>query len=246
LHHWIKDWHLPYLKEAFLQADRVICVSEALRAGLAALLPGMEAKSIVIPNQVDTGYFVPSGHVPDRPPFRLFALAHLTAEKGMDVLIRALHLLQQMESDAYTLRIGGDGAERKKLEQMTQKLGLASLIQFAGRLSKEEVRNELQQAHAFVHPSLMESFGIVLLEAMSCGLPVIATRSGGPEQLVKPELGLLCEAGHAEALAHSIQRIKSDYQAYASDHIRTHIISHYGTKAISRQYLEVYQQILKQ
>jgi L-malate glycosyltransferase len=206
----------------------------------------MDAKSLVIPNQVNTDYFMPADRVPDKPPFRLFALAHLTAEKGMDVLIRAMQLLLQQADCACRLRIGGEGKERKRLEQMTRDAGLTAYIHFTGRLSQEEVRQEMQQAHAFVHPSLMESFGIVLLEAMACGLPVIATRSGGPEQIIRPELGLLCERDNAQALAHSIQGLKSNYHAYVADHIRAHIISHYGTRAISRQYLEVYQRILKQ
>lgn len=243
-HPWIKQWHLPYLREAFRQAAAIVCVSEAMQTGISALFPEVETNIILIPNQVDTDFFTPAPLKPDMPPFQLFALAHLTAEKGMDTLIKAMQLLQQQPDCSCRLRIGGEGKERKRLEQMTRDAGLTSFIHFTGRLTQEEVRKEMQQAHAFVHPSRMESFGIVLLEAMACGLPVIATRSGGPEQIIKAELGLLCERDNAQALADCIIHLMSHYQAYHAANIRAHIINHYGTKVISRQYTGIYKQIL--
>jgi glycosyltransferase involved in cell wall biosynthesis len=110
-------------------------------------------------------------------------------------------------------------------------------------LERDQVRHWMQTCDVFVLPSLGETFGVVLGEAMACGKPVIATRCGGPEFLVTPETGLLVEPGNAAALAEAMEKFISGEISFGSVDLRSEVVRRFGERVFLDNISSIYQQI---
>jgi glycosyltransferase involved in cell wall biosynthesis len=131
-------------------------------------------------------------------------LSAADAYKGVDVLIEAMPRICELCPEA-RLRIVGDGADRARLERMAQERGVAARVTFLGELREEAVRREYEEAAVFVLPSKKEGFGIVYLEAMSYGLPVVAARAGGTLDVVEDGVtGILVPPDEPAQLASAV------------------------------------------
>jgi glycosyltransferase involved in cell wall biosynthesis len=132
----------------------------------------------------------------------------LDARKGLPYLIQAMAQIRSDLSDARLL-IGGDGEDRSALQRQARSLGLTERVEFVGAVS--EPATFYRQLDLFVLPSLDEALGLVLLEAMASGLPVVGTRVGGiPEILEDGAQGLLVAPADSRALAGAIRALWSD------------------------------------
>ena len=157
-----------------------------------ALPKGVRGKIFQIPDAgVDLAVW---SHKVDLPPrsddnIRFVYLGRLVDFKGVQFLIPAFKIVAEQEPRA-VLEIVGDGERRRMLEQMAHRLNLQDRVNFAGWASAEQAVIRLRQADVFVMPSLREVGGLVLLEAMAVGLPVITTDWGGPAEHVTDETGI--------------------------------------------------------
>ncbi len=139
----------------------------------------------------------------------LLTVGRLQKRKGHDMLLQALPIVQR-HHPTVLYAIVGDGEERKPLEQLTQQMGLQQSVQFWGEVPDEQLVELYQQADLFVLPNRtigrdFEGFGMVLLEAQACGLPVIAGRSGGTaETMLDGQTGLLVDCSRPEPLGEAI------------------------------------------
>jgi glycosyltransferase involved in cell wall biosynthesis len=120
-------------------------------------------------------------------PLRILFVGRLLPMKGIPMLIEALHGLQN--SSPFELTIIGEGPERELLEHRASELGLSSCIHFLGARPLAEVATAMREAHVFCLPSVRESGGAVLLEAMAAARPVIAVKYGGPAEVVSEDVG---------------------------------------------------------
>lgn len=111
------------------------------------------------------------------------AIGNLIYRKGFDVLINSFKRANLVEKGC-ELVIIGDGPERENLQKQTELLGVSECVRMVGRKTKEEIINYLQMGNAFVLSSRAETFGVVCIEALSQGLPTIATTCGGPEEFI--------------------------------------------------------------
>jgi glycosyltransferase involved in cell wall biosynthesis len=219
-----------------------LAVSPALARQMRAFEP--EAPVQVLGNVIRTAYFTPDA--PEEAhdgPVRLLTIALLSAQKGLAYLLQALAELRRRGGPTVELVVGGDGPERSRLEQQARELGLDASCRFVGLLSREEARRWMRWCDLFVLPSLHETFGIVLGEAMACGKPVVATRCGGPEYLVTPESGLLVEPGDADALAGAIIAWMERRTSFQSDVIRRGVVERFGEEAFLKGIAGVYDQV---
>jgi colanic acid/amylovoran biosynthesis glycosyltransferase len=159
-------------------------VGEQLRA------LGYEGRLDVLPSGVRLEDF-PLRAEPPRPPVRLVFVGRLVRRKGLDVLLRALSECRRELGDVQ-LEVCGDGAEREALEHLAAELGVREAVVFRGALERGQVREALSRAHALVLPSRtmpdgeIETLGVVILEALASGVPVVATRSGGIPSALPP------------------------------------------------------------
>jgi glycosyltransferase involved in cell wall biosynthesis len=232
----IRPGQQEIVRHTLRHADRRLAVGEALACSLRRYGNGCSIE--VLGNLVNPDFFLPGKKEVPSPNFVFATVAALTPKKGIDVLLKAF--AQAFRGEPILLRVGGDGGERAALEQQSGQLGIAAQVEFLGQLSREQVRTLLQQSHALVSSSYVETFGITLIEAMACGKPVVATRSGGPESFVNEGNGLLVPAGDARALAAAMQQIVRDYQHYDPNQIRASCVTRFGERVIVQQLEEIY------
>ncbi|MEQ8659269.1 MAG: glycosyltransferase [Gammaproteobacteria bacterium] len=175
------------------------------------------------------------------PPWRIVALGRFVAKKGFDVLLEAFALLHA-QGLAATLDLGGDGPERVHLERLVARRGLGEVVRLPGWV--DDTRAFLDGAALFVLPSRDEPFGIVLLEAMARGLPIVATRTDGPCEILAADAATLVAVddvpGLAAAMAASLAgagraqaaRALTRYRAdYAADVVVTRYLALYAALA---------------
>lgn len=172
-------------------------------------------------------------------PFRFINIALLSENKGHRDLLEAFSLA--FRGDVKTrLTIGGDGNIRQSLEARAHGLGIGGQVDFLGLLDRQSVKSELLLSHAFVLSSHFETFGVALIEALACGLPVIATRSGGPESIVTDTDGLLVAPRAPKELAIAMSNIRKNASRFDRDEIRQHCISRFGAVNVVHQLDAIY------
>ena len=140
----------------------------------------------------------------------VLALGRVVENKGFDLLLEAFASVADTHTDV-DLVMGGDGAALSSLRELAARLGIAERVQFPGRLSRLQVAAAMSQAEVFVMPSRVEPFGIVILEAWRAGLPVVATRNGGPPEFMRDgEDGVLVDPFDRASLAGALDGLLSD------------------------------------
>ena len=205
------------LKAAIIRraSRKIIFVSERLQDQLQPRLRLNAAQCAVIPNGIDGKIFRPGRDRSIRAELGVSddmaligAIGNVRKPKAYDVLLRAARTLI-VRSQRFHLVIAGDcrNALGEQLEQLKRELGIERYVTFLGL--RPDVVRLLNNLDVFVLSSHSEGFSIACIEAMACGVPVVATRSGGPEQILEGEAGLLVPTNDPESLALAIERIIS-------------------------------------
>ena len=194
----------PVLLETIKCADQVIAVSEQLAR---AIENACERRPIVIPNFVDESLFFPVSTVRKTPECFVFAcMASIRESKGIGDLLCAARLLKS-EGLKFKIRIGGSGPDINKYKRFCTDNDLGEEIEWIGQISRADAPRFYREANAFVLPSHHESFGMVFVEAMASGLPVVATKCGGPEEIIGTESGIFVTIGDVAGLAGAMERM---------------------------------------
>ena len=189
--------------------DAVTCVSNALAQRLREQVPGSYSIE-TIHNGIDFSFWhVSEDERKEAEQARFVSVGALKNVKGHDVLIKAFQQVVEKCPDA-RLQLIGDGPERDHYESLVRGLGLCPRVELRGWLSPVEVREALARATVFVFPSRHEGFGIALVEAMTAGCPVIASRVGGIPEVVSGAEALLVPPESPDALAQAMERALND------------------------------------
>jgi len=225
---------LKQAEVAYKNAYKCLAVSQSLSQTLNKLF---HIPFVVVPNVVDDifSYAQPLHH----NIFGKYILnvASLVSIKRHDRLIKAFALIAIKKTDL-NLVIAGNGKLRDKLQTLAEELNLTERIHFIGNIDKHRVCQLMQQAEAFVLTSDYETFGVVLIEALSCGTPVVATNVGGmPEIISSNDLGYLCEPD-TKIFAQNI--MKSLEKKYKKCEIATQTQEKYGKTALVTRLKEIY------
>lgn len=200
-----KSWlHRRGIAWILKRADYVAATSKTMVQRVASLTDGL-VQAYHTPFGVDTRLFRPQAdkyRAPEPKSLRIISVRHLHHKYGLDVLIEALRLFREQHPEAdIKLHIGGDGPEREALQQQIQNSFPDGQICLLGRIPPDELPELLPAYDVFVAPSREESFGVAILEASACGLPVIGSETGGiPEVIIHEETGLLFPTEDAQAL----------------------------------------------
>jgi glycosyltransferase involved in cell wall biosynthesis len=239
----IPSYRLPraMIRWAARKAARLITVSRALKDGLVAL--GVEGDRItVLRNGVDLERFQPLARDAVRAELglrrtTLLSVGHLIARKAHDLVIRALEALPDTD-----LLIVGDGPERASLAALAARLGLSARVRFVAARPQDELPRYYSAADVLVLASSREGWANVLLEAMACGTPVVASNVGGAAELVTaPAAGVLFDRHEPAALARAIRHVtaaKTD-----RSHTRRHA-EQFSWSATTRGQLELFGSVL--
>lgn len=203
-----------YLKLIFKHASMVIALTEDMRREIREIC---DRQVVVVPNGVDLNQFENVSGKDIRRQLEISVgrkvivfVGRLHPIKGLGYLVRAMKLVKERNKDAVLVMVGG-GEEKGRLEKLAADLGLLEDIRFVDSVASEEVPRFLMASDVFVLPSMSEGFPNVILEAMACGLPIVATRVGGlPEIIEDGKNGLLVEPGNPEQIAGSILQLLGD------------------------------------
>lgn len=226
--------------------DRVIAVSPWMEAQIRDFQP--DTQPIVIGNVIKTELFTLPDRASETSPTKtlLLAIGGLVEQKGMRYLLEATKLLLVRGYTNFEIAIVGDGPLRSQLEQTAQEYGLAGRCHFLGLRAPIEVREWIHRCDLFILPSLHETFGIVVAEAMACGKPVIATRCGGPEFIVTPDIGTLIPPADSIALASAIEDFLCQrHSRHDPELVRQRIVDRFGENIFLSRMTELYEQLLK-
>lgn len=234
-----------YIKEAFCNAAKLVCVSGAFRRLLSDYREDIE----VIGNVVNCDRFHITEKAHANETTRFLTVCYMVDEtmlqkKGIDILLKAWKLFAAKNPNV-TLTIGGGGQGKKKAVEWVKEYGIQDRVEFVGQLSREQVAEQMQQCDCFVLPSRYETFGVVYIEAMACGKPVIAVRNGGPDDFVKDFNGILVEAEDVNSLAAAMGSIAEHQEMYEPRQIAGFVQENFSEQAIAGQLEGLYHQILE-
>lgn len=238
--HFANNQITPYFHQvalrAFKNASTCLAVSRSLGNTLEHLF---DIKFTCIPNIVDKE-FTYQPCVSSQYGKFILNVASLTKIKNHKRLFNAFEQVTR-QNDSVNLVIVGDGPLKNELQCLAKKLTLENRIFFLGKKDKTEIAKLMNQAQLFCLSSDYETFGVVLIEALSCGLPVVAPNVGGiPEIINSDELGILCnlsESSMAESIKICLKRSinKKNLMLLAS--------SKYSHSTISKALTETYSNI---
>lgn len=218
--HGVEVWGnlRPSVRQAMLEADAMWSVSRHTRDRLCAEQGVPAGRSAVLPDTFEEERFTPgprpaelAAHLRLPPDAKvIFSVGRLAAAeryKGFDRVIAALPRIRQAVPQVHYV-IAGSGDDRLRLEALARSAGVADRVVFAGFVPPEELCAHYRLCDVFAMPSTGEGFGIVYLEAMACGRPVLAgNRDGSTEPLRDGELGALVDPENAEQLAGTLVQI---------------------------------------
>lgn len=237
---------LSVAREIFQAAKQTNVVSGKFRQDLAAKMDLPEDTFHVLHNMVNPLFFRGNRKqaFTKKSKLRLFTNSYLVPRKNHELLLNVFHLLLQEYPDA-ELVIGGDGPLKDELIQTVTFLGMKDKVIFRGLLSRDEVHEELNKCHIFLLSSLYETFGVVLVEALAVGRPVITTDSGGPCDIVTSKNGIILGSFEAKEMVQKIKMMMEQYDQYDQDEIPEDCLRRFGEDTIINQIQESYNRVLK-
>lgn len=230
--------------EAVTFARRLVVVSRVLADEITAALPEIAAKVTVIPNAVDLGAF----HLPvpgERRSDELLFVGYRKESKGLDTLLAAFARVHA-QRPATTLRLIGSSptaALENGWRRAAARYGVADVVRFDPPGDRATVAQAMATATLFVHPSPRETFGVVAVEALASGLPVIAADSGGVTEIMGPQparFGAVVAPDDPVALAAAIAAALDRRSTFDPATLRAAAAERFGSEAVAHSLLEVY------
>jgi glycosyltransferase involved in cell wall biosynthesis len=224
----------------YRHAAAVIAVSPGLADRIAPLC----AQPVrVVPNVVDDRFFRNELTRPEKEGFSFLSIGSLDKNKGMDAVLRAFAGARKLCPDI-RLTIAGEGPEREALTALTEELCVADAVLFTGRVSRERCAGLYRECDAFVLASRVETFGLVLAEAMACGRPIIMTDTGARRELVTEDTGRYVNIDDIGALARAMAGIAGDPLRYDPGKIRAYCAERFSGRAVCGELTKIYEEIL--
>jgi len=228
----LNSYQLKFAKRAFQFANERLCVSQSLGNTLTELF---QLSFKCIPNILDPRFKLDNKLISSTP--YLLSVGSLSKVKNHQLLLKAFSRISQ-ERPELNLIIAGEGPLKKDLISLSHELGISKRVKFVGNKTKSELTKLMSGAIRFCLPSNYETFGVVLIESMACGTPVIATNVGGiPEIVDSSELGILCKS---DFKSFSDAILKSLDISYDNNKIAETTINKYGKVSFLEKITAVY------
>ena len=231
----------PILRRLVHRGDHVLAASTEI-AEVASDLTGGTVAVEALTNGVDTDRVRPTSPTVPAPEGvrRVIVPRRLFPKNGVEYLVRAVPHIRS-EVPGLEVLVVGDGPERGRLEALATRLGVAGAVRFLGARPHHEMPGLLSSAEIAVIPSLMEATSVAGLEAMSCGLPLVASRVGGLPEIVGEGTGLLVPAADPEALAGAVLTLLADPELDAWGHrARSAVVENWSNERLVARHLEIY------
>ena len=238
----IPPLNLALLKKVFESATGLAVVSPALGEALEQKMGRCASSWKWVPNMVDP-VFRPVGSRTGNS-FQFLNVGWLKKNKGHEDLLRAF-AKAFTDKDDVELLIGGDGELLNYLRNLSSELGIQQRVKFLGNLTRSEVISRMQSCDAFVLSSHVETFGVVLIEAMACGKPCVATACGGPDSIVDDETGILVPVKDFGTLAMAMAKMKNGIDSYDETRIRESCLDRFGPETLVENLENLYKAAMR-
>ena len=275
---WLSQMDMSAVEEQLQSVDAVVAVSEHIARLFRTALPKYRGVVATAWNGVDVDTFHPATQRDRSGAPSVLFVGRASPEKGVHTLLEAFALvvrrfgnarldiagprtilparfLVELSSDPLVRALSRfyDGSTstdyQRHLDELVARLGLQQNVRFLGSIPHKQLVSAYQAADVVVNPSLSESFGISMVEAMACGVPAIGTKVGGMlETVIEGETGRLVDADQPEALAAAIIAVLSDPDAARrmGTSGRARAEQHFSWRARARRLLTTYQQLIEQ
>lgn len=249
IEHWSevgKDNLKPYVRGlgtvVYNNVDKLIVVSESLKRRIEQ---HFKVDSLVIHNMIGREFAASRNSNVILGKMQFVATGSLIYGKGFDLLIAAFAKLM-LPMNEWELCIIGNGKEKNSLQKQIHSAKLEGNIRLVGRKNKVEIANILSQSNIFVLPSRGENFSVAVLEALACGLPVIASICGGIRECIEDFNGLLFPVDDVDALADAIKYMFEHYDQYDRKRIAEDCKNRFSPKVIAQQLTHVFEQTIEE
>ena len=233
----IPKHHFNLYDKAMQKADQVVTVGKDLALSLSNI---ENVGPITLPNFIDFSKFQISKNKFD--DFAFIFIGELIERKGVDLLIESFGHIAKIQKKSQ-LYIVGDGPLLHPLKRKAHRLRSKDSVHFMGRLKQKELPNLLSRCHCLVLPSKRESFGIVLAEAMACGLPFISTRSGVPEDWFDHD-GCKFINYDSTSLKEAMLNIQESFIPLDPEEIRQDAYEKFSAEVVISKYRKLYSSII--
>lgn len=253
------DWYsnlsnkklMPMLENSLNACDKIICVGKQLYNDIISYNSFLKNKLVHIPHGIDTELFHPqkddrSGSKPDwnREKINILCVANLYYGKGIDLLIEAFSSLQERRKcHLHIISPAGDKKVKMDVNKRITKHSLHQQVTFYDSQNQLQLAEFYRSADFLVLPSRKEGFGLVVAEAIVCGTPVLATLSGGPEEIVTSECGILVNSDSAESLTEGLTTMLHQHKEYNEKVMHEYIQTRFSNSAKKEQLMSVYKEI---
>lgn len=228
-------------KKVFTYSNYCIAVSKSLANKLSE---SFDIKFNYIPNIVSTEFFKKNENTQKNKLFSFFCAGNLDVNKNHKMLIEAFYLFQK-EYPNSLLYIAGEGPQKLSLRSQIEKLRLLESVILLGKLNRDDMVKFNNKCHVFVLPSFKETFGVVLIEALSTGIPVISTNSGGPSSIIIDErIGEVCE-NNSEALSNAMKKVYINFDTYSSDWIIKYVNENFSKEKVISKLMKMYHDLIR-
>lgn len=231
---------MPLVADTYAGASLCSAVSQSLANRIMDL--SLADDVAVLPNFLPNEFGSDQGNFPTAPRdgFAFLSVGGPSHAKGTDVLLKAL---AQVSSDV-TLRVVGDSPDMAFFQQFAVDLGVSERVRWLGVVTREQMPEHYQACDAFVLPSRGETFGIAFIEALAFGKPLIATRCGGPEDIVHAGNGLLVPLKSVDDLVVAMQNVVAHADRYTPQALRLDFLARFSASAALSRIELWYQRVI--
>lgn len=226
----------------YTNVSKLISVSKYLAANIKT---NFNIEAAIVPNIVDSDVFVYEKTKRENDLFNFVSIGSLKADKRMDLLIKAFYKSFN-NNDYVRLFIIGHGSEFAMLSKLIKDLNITDKVFLLGFKQRADIAQQLRKSDCFVLVSRHETFGVAYIEAMAMGLPVVATRCGGPEDFIDESNGILVNVDDEFEVSKAMLKIYNKIDKYNSVKISTDIKNKYSPEVIANKLSSIYNEIIKE
>ena len=223
--------------------DKIVCVSKQVEKALIMWCPKTSCKVIVIKNAIPVS---DKSNFEGEKLYDIIFVGRLEKQKGVNILLKAIQILEEKYHRSLRVAIVGDGSLMNDLKELALQYDINEYTYFLG--VRKDVLELMRKAFIFVLPSRWEGFGLVLLEAMSVGVPIIATKVGGiPEVIEDGKDGILVEPENPEELSNAILRLldNKELRSLVSSNAYKKVKGEYSIEKYTKTLLNLYKELTK-
>lgn len=253
--HWSRYFPIPgtyrncirkwFTRKVCKRSAAMSAVSGKLKESMLAHGLGNQKKWFIINNIVNEKVFdLPAAKTQGRRVRFINVSCFEERSKNLSGLVECVGRLVDEGLDIECVLVG-TGEDFEKIRSLIRLKELENHIILTGQLNENQVAAQMKECHFYVQPSHYENVPVVISEALMCGLPVVATRVGGLNEMIDESNGYLVEPGHLDELCSAIRLMVENYSGFDRQNIRQAALQKYSSEAVRQQLLQLYSEIIK-